>query len=564
MTRFALSPRARTIGLVALVAVLAAAAGAWWWFSTRAVSGVALAAVTRGPLATTVTGVADIEARDRTELTLSPTARVESVRVTEGQRVSQGDILVVLDTTELQGQLEQQLISLSDAQATLDYLAGAAARGSAATARQAVDQASLGLEGARAALAAARANQASVDASTDHAVQQADLARQSATTARDAAARAVDVARSLGDGEVARAKLALDDARTARRLAATNIEALERQLRDGTITRAQYDAQWPALHAALETAGNAVHAAEAALDDARTLADSRVADAETSWTDADTAVRVAEVGLDDARTQADAQRAAASRAVGDAERAVRSAEVTLTGARGAAGVSGSTDAERVSNQASQVELLGAQIRALEDLIGQAHLRSAVDGVVTRVDAVPDTYPQAGDRVVVEGSDQLVAVLPVDQADSAGVRTGQRSTVTLRGLARDYAGVVSSIAPVASVEPTSTDTDPQVEVTIALTDPDADVRIGFDADAEVVLDERSAALQVAREAVQTDPVGGRPYVWVVDHDGRVARTWVETGISSLDVVEIRSGLSEGQRCVLNPDAGMRDGVRVRDA
>jgi hypothetical protein len=51
------------------------------------------------------------------------------------------------------------------------------------------------------------------------------------------------------------------------------------------------------------------------------------------------------------------------------------------------------------------------------------------------------------------------------------------------------------------------------------------------------------------------------VWVVENE-RVARRTVAPGPARGDQWEIRSGLTGGERVVLAPPAGLKDGARVR--
>ena len=61
------------------------------------------------------------------------------------------------------------------------------------------------------------------------------------------------------------------------------------------------------------------------------------------------------------------------------------------------------------------------------------------------------------------------------------------------------------------------------------------------------------------AVVDGPAGAR--VWVVENEKVSPRT-IELGVTRGDRIEVRSGLSGGERVVLSPPASLADGARVR--
>jgi len=556
--------RARVIAAVAAVAVVG---GGTWWFLAAQQAGrpeVELATVTRSRITNSVVAVADIEAGDRNTITLSPSVKVVDVLVAEGQRVAAGDLLAVLDTSEFESQLEQQGISLADAESTLRYIAGPSATANNNTAQNAVSQAAIALENARAAEDAARRNLSDVPGFSDSALTQAEIALEGAQLTADAAEANLESVWDLNQNAVRQAQIALDAAKDALNKAERDLADLKARLLAGLITQAEYDAQAPALKFALASAENACRSAQVALDTAEVTADANVALAEKAASDAQLAVESAEATLDAAGLQADSELQAAQQAVSDAQRAVRSAEVTLANAQSAASLARASDSQRANTQQSQVDLLDANIRYLWDKVDQGRLRAGVAGVVSRMDAVADQYPQMGDLIVVEGSGGFLASLDADQADSVGIRPGQRATVTRKGIGSTFEGAGAAVAPVAERSATSADQDPKVTVDVTIQDPDDTLRVGFEADVEVFLDDKEAALTVAVDAVRSEPGTGRRFVFVVADDNRVSRVFIRTGIESADTVEVLAGLAEGQDCVGDPDDSIAEGMTVRIA
>lgn len=558
------STRAKAIAVVVVLAVVGSSV--FWavraWQASRPV--VSLTTVTRARITDSVVAVGDIKSGKQNTITLSPSVKVVNVHVREGQRVARGDVLVTLDTSEYARQLEQQGITLSDAESMLRFLSGPNAEMNNASAGNTVNQASIALDNALAAAEAARQHLADVPGLNDNALRQAEIALERARLSAEAARVNLDSTRALNENAICQARLALDAARDAKREAEYDLADLKAKLQAGLITQAEYDAQYPLLRSALTNAENAYWSAQVSLDTTLVSADAANERAVQAVREADLAVASAEAALDAVAQQADSQLQAAQRTVGDAQRAVNSAEVALSNALTAAGFARASDDQRVASQSSQIDQVEATIAHLLGKIDQGKLRAAVDGVVSRVDAESGQYPQLGDVVVVEGTSGYLASLDLDQADSAGITTGQRASITLKGIGATFQGSVASVAPIAQRSATSADRDPKVTIEVSILDPDATIRIGFEADVEIFRDDKPSVLEVGLDAVRSEPGTGRRYVFVVDDHNLVTRVFISTGIESGDRVEVLSGLAEGQDCVLNPPDNLVDGMTVRIA
>jgi RND family efflux transporter MFP subunit len=91
-------------------------------------------------------------------------------------------------------------------------------------------------------------------------------------------------------------------------------------------------------------------------------------------------------------------------------------------------------------------------------------------------------------------------------------------------------------------------------------PDMGVKVAFQSVAADKPSTLQAAVTVPRSAVQN--TDGRDLVWVV-RDGRVERLAVSVAQTSGDLSTIASGLSGGEKVVVNPPAGLSDGARVSE-
>jgi RND family efflux transporter MFP subunit len=583
--------------IAAAVLVTAVASGSALYISTQnaKIPAVTLTTVTKGELTKSVTITGDIKASTRNVISLSPTSKVVDVFVQEGQSVKKGDILAVLDTGDYKNQLKQQQISLSNAKTTLAYMTGASSSADKTSTRNAVSQAQIALENAQSNYDAAQNNLDNIQEIDDNAVSQAQIALDNANSNYTAAQNNLDAIQTADENAVRQAQIALNTAKANSQtqydldylktnLKTANLDLGTKQSDYNTAYNNYYNTNPPkitlpelnyaasALAAAQSVqaaaqkaydAALAVRSAQVTLDNAQTKADSDSTAAEKSITDADNAVKSAEINLSNAESKADSDYTAAEKAVSDAANAIKSAEIALSNAKNTASFTSSSDSEKVSNQKTQIALLNANIENFNNKIEQANLRANVDGIVTKIDAVANQYPAAGDEIVVDGTVQYVVDLQVSQYDGVNIKAGQKVNVTLKGISKKYEGTVSEIGQLAEKSLTSTDQDPKVNVKVSITNPDENVKVGYEADAEIMLEDKKDALQVGFEAIQIEAGTGKKYVYVVDSRNKVRKTYIETGIETDYNIEVLSGLTEGQKCISNPAKTITDGITVKE-
>lgn len=350
------------------------------------------------------------------------------------------------------------------------------------------------------------------------------------------------------------AKLVVIDAETAVRSAEIALSNAENAA----------DAEYAAAAKAVSDSEAAVSNAEIALSNAESAGSIEYAAAEKAVSDSEAAVRNAEISVSNARSSAAVKYEAAIKAITDGEKAVRSAEIALSNLNTTATFSSATAEERISNQANQIALLKTDLAYLNKKIEESDLKANVDGIVTKMDVVANEYPQVGDAIIVDGATEYVISLAVSQFDSVNMRVGQKATVKVKGVTEEYDGVVSEIGQSAEKSATSADQDAKVAVKVTITDPDENIKVGYEADAEIITVERLDALRVNYEAVQIEAESGKAYVYVVDSRNRVEKRYIETGLETEYDIEVVDGLVEGERYVADPNKDIVDGVKVKDS
>jgi membrane fusion protein (multidrug efflux system) len=203
------------------------------------------------------------------------------------------------------------------------------------------------------------------------------------------------------------------------------------------------------------------------------------------------------------------------------------------------------------------EAARAQYDQLRTRVGYATVRAPISGVVTA------KMVEAGDVVATNARlfdiadiSVLVVRMGVSELDVVELREGDPVRVGLDAYpGRELRGRIRRIFP-------SGDPDTRLVPVEVQLDPTSGgiARPGFLARATFALSTHDGVLLVPQSAI----VGaqGSEAVFVVDAESKVTRRTVETGLTSLGQVEIRTGLQEGEQVVTVGSNTLRDGMTVR--
>lgn len=163
--------------------------------------------------------------------------------------------------------------------------------------------------------------------------------------------------------------------------------------------------------------------------------------------------------------------------------------------------------------------------------------------------------------IVEYKDELCVSAAISQNDITKIRTGQRVSITGRGIKECY-GTVENISDTAR-----TRMNGMTEETVV------DVRIGFDENSDLtdikngytvriridVSDEKDIGV-VPYKAVHSDD-DGREFVYVFSN-GMSVRKYIETGLETSEGIEILSGISHYDTVLISEGDGLSDGEYVK--
>ncbi len=195
----------------------------------------------------------------------------------------------------------------------------------------------------------------------------------------------------------------------------------------------------------------------------------------------------------------------------------------------------------------------ALIRARQTL-GDTQIRAPIDGVVANRDVqVAGNVAANASLFTIVDMDPLLAIVHIPEAKRAQLRAGQRVIVAPeRG--SEAQGTLVRISPV--VDPGSG----TVKVTIEVAS-HSSLLPGMFVTIRVPVETRRDVLVIPKRAVLIER--DQNVVYRVRDAGAV-RSPVELGLSSGDIVEVRSGLEAGDAIVTVGQESLQDGMAVREA
>jgi len=184
------------------------------------------------------------------------------------------------------------------------------------------------------------------------------------------------------------------------------------------------------------------------------------------------------------------------------------------------------------------------------------VRAPIAGVVYGLAVQPGAYVHVGDLVANVGQmNRLRVRVYVDEPELGRVTEGQPVTITWQALpGKKWSGEVQRKP--ASIQALGSR---QVgEVVCVIENPAGELVPGTNVDAEIRTAVVDNALVIPRECLRHD--AGGDFVFVLKGD-TIERRPVKTGMSSVSLVQVTDGLSEGDAVALPSDTAVKAGDRV---
>jgi len=212
----------------------------------------------------------------------------------------------------------------------------------------------------------------------------------------------------------------------------------------------------------------------------------------------------------------------------------------------------------------EVQAAQAQRELHAALLEQTRLVAPFAGVVAEINGEVGEFvtpsppgiptPPAVDLIADEC---LYVRAPIDEVDAAAIRTGMPARISLDAFrGQTFNAVVTRIAPyVQDYEKQARTVD--VEAEFSPVPEDITLLVGYSADIEVILQQRSNVLRVPTEAIFD-----QNQLLVVNADNVLEQRTITAGLSNWTWTEISDGAKAGERVLLSLDTpGATAGARV---
>ncbi len=234
----------------------------------------------------------------------------------------------------------------------------------------------------------------------------------------------------------------------------------------------------------------------------------------------------------------------AKTALTNAQTAYENAKQALATAEQRTGVA----VTEASVQQARVALQNAR-----EQLANTTVTSPISGYVASVNgAVGEMASPQQPVVTVVNTNPLIVKANLSEADITTVKQGAKVTVSLTALNKEVQGVVKAVSPV--MDPTLR----AYPVEISLSNPDNQLKADMVVNVKFGADQTATALVVPRKAVFDE--NGKRFVYKLE--GTTAKkVEVTTGEESSDLIEVKTGLAEGDRIVVKGQTLLSDGATV---
>ncbi|NER84862.1 MAG: efflux RND transporter periplasmic adaptor subunit, partial [Leptolyngbya sp. SIO1D8] len=217
---------------------------------------------------------------------------------------------------------------------------------------------------------------------------------------------------------------------------------------------------------------------------------------------------------------------------------------------------------------AEVELTKAELQVQQDQVKTENIRlqlednqitAPIDAIVLKVDVKPGDGVQREGRLLSLGDpNQETIRLQMTTLNASKVAVNMPVRVSLIGPNPDiFEGRIVRVSPQAVGDQNNADQS-TVEAEARLNQPSGVLIPGSAVSVEILLQQRQNVLVVPVTALQRD--AATPYVWVRTADNTAEQQEVETGLETLEAVEILSGLQTGDEIIVSlpPDVILTPG------
>ncbi|PIQ68394.1 MAG: hypothetical protein COV91_04335 [Candidatus Taylorbacteria bacterium CG11_big_fil_rev_8_21_14_0_20_46_11] len=186
------------------------------------------------------------------------------------------------------------------------------------------------------------------------------------------------------------------------------------------------------------------------------------------------------------------------------------------------------------------------------------IRAPFDGVIAEINSSKGDSVGSGTTVATIITDQKIAAITLNEIDAAQVKAGQKAALSF-----DAVPDLSITGEVAEVDALGTIASGVVsyDVKIVFDVQDERIKPGMSASVDIITESRVDVLRAPIGAVKTQ--GDASYAEVLTN-GQPKKKTVTTGLSSDTMIEITSGLEEGEQIITQTKTNGADGAQTKSS
>lgn len=249
----------------------------------------------------------------------------------------------------------------------------------------------------------------------------------------------------------------------------------------------------------------------------------------------------------------------ASNGVENAEAALRNAENSLSG------IDIATN-NKIISQRNQISMIESDIKSIKDKLEDCYVKANVSGKIVKMDAKANQYPNTGEMIVIDDISKYRVSADINQYDAVSVKKGQNVNVKIKGINKEYKGKIEEVGEVAEKKMAQSgagvDAENKLNIKVSIDKSDSKVKPGYEADLEIILQERKSSLAIGFDAIRQDKKGSKKYIYVLDNNNVAKKRDINTGLETEYEVEVLSGLKDGDKYIVNPPENLKDGEKVK--
>lgn len=511
------------------------------------------AVVKKGAVLQEVSVTGKVKPAQNIELSFEKSGKVARVEVEVGDSIKSGQVLVVLDNSELSAQLLQAEANLEAEEARLREL-------KAGTRPEEIQIAETNVQSAETALKNAETNLTNVQQKAE-----ADL-KSAYDAALTALQKAVNTAKNslltLSDVQYAhfinnnQASISLADAKAVAVFSLLGAESAGWWTSEslskltggafGQVQNAVNNQSYDNIDNALSKTLDSLQKAKLALDAVPLSAD--LTSTEKTNINTEKLNINAEITTVSAKKEAVAvQKATNASNITSAQTSLDSAQNALDEAKNNLALKKAGAApEQILAQEAKAKAVQANIENIQAQLAKTILISPIEGVVSKQEAKVGQIVSLNTvivSVISEAKFEVEANIP--EADIAKVKVGNTAQITLDAYGTDIVFETKAVA----INPAETVIEgvPTYKTTFQFMKEDEKIKSGMTANLEILTDKKENVLIIPQRAVISRDSG--KFAKVADEKGNIKELKIETGLTGSDGnIEVLSGLSEGEKVI----------------